>query len=182
LPAALLPAAPEADAKYVSHDGASLGSCKQALDDLKSDMGTLGLAMLAPQKRAAETAEAKRLDKSTSDAPLAVTARGLQDALEQALQLHARYYGLDSGGAVEVNRDFEGLLMEAPVMQAFAQLVNAGFPPWLVLEELQRGGRIADDADLEGLATEWALGQATNEAQGLLIEGNADEDEEATRA
>jgi predicted phage terminase large subunit-like protein len=38
----------QAKVEYVSHDGASLGSVKQALDDLKSDMGTLGLAMLSP--------------------------------------------------------------------------------------------------------------------------------------
>jgi len=150
---------PQGDAKYVSHDGASLGSCKAALDDLKSDMATLGLAMLAPQKRIAETAEAKRLDKSTTDSSLAVAARALQDAIEKALGFHARYLGLPDGGSVEINREFERLLLDAPVMQAFAQLVEAGFPTYPVLEALQRGGRIPADMDLDVLNVMWMMGR-----------------------
>ena len=144
----------QAKAYYASHDGASLGSVETALNDLKSDMGTLGVAMLAPQKRTAETAEAKRLDKSTSDSALATVARGVQDAIEQALLFHARYMGLDAGGSVTINRDFEGLLMDAPVMSAYAQLRNAGFPARPILQALQAGGRIPEDEDLEMLELE----------------------------
>ena len=150
---------PAAKAQYVSHSGAALGASKTALDDLKSEMGTLGLAMLSPQKRSAETAEAKRLDKSTSDSSLSVAARGLQDAVERAFGFWARYLGMTdegAGGSIEINRDFEGLLMDAPVMTAYAALVNAGFPERVVLEALQRGGRISEDADLEELEMEMA--------------------------
>ena len=160
---------PNGDAKYVSHDGASLGSTKQALDDLKSEMGTLGLAMLAPQKRAAETAESKRLDKATSDSALSVTARGLQDGLENALKFHANYLGGGQvGGSIEINRDFEGLMMDAPVMTAFATLVQAGFPPRPVLEALQQGGRIQPDEDLDSLEMEWLAQAAAQEVQAQL--------------
>lgn len=155
---------PGATMRYVSHDGSSLGSVKSALDDLKSDMGTLGLAMLAPQKRAAETVEAKRMDKATSDSALSVSVRGLQDGVERAMYFHARYLGLESGGSVTLNRDFEGLLMDAPVMTAFATLVNAGFPARPVLEALQQGGRIGEDADLDLLEMEWTMGKATLQA------------------
>lgn len=154
---------PNAKAEYVSHDGASLGASKQALDDLKADMGTMGLAMLAPQKRVAETAEAKRLDKATSESALAVTARGEQDAVEVALGYHAKYLRLPSGGSVQINRDFEGLLLEGNVMDAFARLVTAGFPPGPVLRALQMGGRIAEDEDLEALELQWMAGAAANE-------------------
>lgn len=142
----------QAKAQYVSHSGDALESSKTALDDLKSEMGTLGLAMLSPQKRSAETAEAKRLDKSTSDSALSVTARGLQDCVERVLGFWARYLKIDSGGgSIEINRDFEGLLMEASVMTAYATLVNAGFPPRMVLDALKRGGRILEDTDLDEL-------------------------------
>jgi hypothetical protein len=153
----------QAKAGYVSHDGAALGSSKAALDDLKADMGTMGLSMLSPQKRAAETAEAKRLDKSTSDSSLAVSARAEQDAIENALQFHANYIiGAKEGGSVTINRDFEGLLMDAPVMTAFAGLVNAGFPPGPVLKALKEGGRISSDEDLEELELLWMVGSETN--------------------
>ena len=150
--------------EYVSHDGAALGEAKAALDDLKADMGTLGLAMLAPQKRTAETAESKRLDKSTSDSALSVTARALQDGIENARGFHAKYLrGTPEGGSITINRDFEGLLLEAPVMAAFAALVKAGFPPRPVLLALQRGGRIEADADIDQLEMEWMMGIALND-------------------
>jgi hypothetical protein len=142
---------PNAKLAYVTHDGQALAGVRESLDRLESTMGTLGLAMLAPQKRATETAEAKRLDKATSDSALAVSARGLQDGVERALGFHARYLKLDDGGSIVINRDFEGLLMDAPVMQAYAQLYAAGFPIRAILEALQAGGRIPADADLDEL-------------------------------
>ena len=162
---AVLVPEPGATMDYVSHDGASLGAVKAILDDLKSEMGTLGLEMLAPQKRAAETAQAKQMDKATSDSSLAVSARGLQDGLERALGFHARYLRLPDGGSIEINRDFEGILMESNVMSAFAQLVGQGFPPRPVLEALQGGGRIDEDEDLDALEMEWLAGTAAKQAQ-----------------
>lgn len=156
---------PQASLNYTSHNGAALGSVKAAIDELKADMGTVGLAMLAPQKRTAETAEAKRLDKATSDSALAVTARAVQDAVEKCLYFHARYLkGQPDGGSITINRDFEGLVMESPVMSAYAQLVGAGMPPRIVLEMLKAGGRIPDDADLDALELEWQAGAAAAEA------------------
>jgi hypothetical protein len=169
---------PSAKLAYVSHDGASLDNCEQALETLKADMGTLGLAMLAPQKRTAETAEAKRLDKATSDSALSVTARGLQDAFERALGFHARYLRLDSGGSVEINRDFEGLAMDPAVMTAFAALIGQGLPWELALEQLQKGGRIAEDVDVETVALEIASARAA-EAE-LQREQRVGELEDAT--
>ncbi len=154
---AIIDSNPDADAKYVSHDGAQISSTKGALDDLKSDMGTLGLAMLSPQKRSAETAEAKRLDKSQSDSALSVTARGVQDGGNRALHFHAKYLKLDSGGSMEVNRDFEGLLMDAPVMAAYAQLVTVGFPPEAVAKMLKQGGRLPDDMTIEQIIEEMEI-------------------------
>lgn len=151
-------------AAYVSHDGAALGSVKAALDDLKSDIGTLGLAMLAPQKRTAETAEAKRLDKATSDSALSVTARALQDGIERGLGFHARYMGLEDGGSCEVNRDFEGMAMDPAVMGAFAALIAQGLPWDLALDQLQKGRRIAEEVDTETVALEIATSKAADQA------------------
>src|SRR3990167_2272823 len=154
---------PQAKLSYVYHDVSTLAEHKAALDALKSDMGALGLAMLAPQKRTAETAEAKRLDKATSDSALAVAARGLQDGIERALGFHARYLSLADGGSIAVNRDFEGILLDAPVMTAYATLVAAGFPRRAVLEVLKQGGRIPPDANLDELEMEWAAGSMADE-------------------
>lgn len=152
---AIMAADPNAKAMYVSHDGQSLGACKQALDDLKTDMATLGLSMLAPDKRAAETAQAKRIDKGTSDSSLAVMARALQDAAERALGFHAKYLGLPSGGSVTINRDFESMTMTPELMNAWAAFIATGFPKEEVVEALKQSGNLSPDADTAAIVRQW---------------------------
>lgn len=145
------------DAKYVSHDGAALGAVKQSLDDLVSHIASLGLSMLSSQKRTAETATAKRIDKKASDSALAVTARGLQDGLERALGFHAKYLKLPEGGSVEINRDFENLTLDAQTISALSALVEKG---QLTIETLWKmlaaGNVLPDDFDDEEEKSELA--------------------------
>jgi hypothetical protein len=117
---------PDAKLEYVSHDGAALGESQKALADMKADMATMGLAMLSPDKRAAETAEAKRIDKSTSDSALAVTARGLQDGAERAAGFHAKYMKLETGGSITINRDFENMTLSPQQISALSAMVRDG--------------------------------------------------------
>lgn len=161
---------PQSSASFQSHSGASLQQCKQALDDLKSDMGTLGLTMLAPQKRVAETAESRRIDKSTSDSTLGVTARSDQDAIEQALQFTANYMNLPEGGSITINRDFDQMAMDPAVMTAYATLIGQGYPLDVALEMLKRGKRLPEDADVEALEMQMIAEQAAKEEQRKLEE------------
>jgi hypothetical protein len=153
----------QGDAKYVAHDGAALEQTKQALDDLKGDMATLGLSMLAVQKRTAETAEAKRIDEKATNSKLAVTARGLQDGLERALYFHARYLKLESGGSIEINRDFEELQLAPQEMAAYASLLAQGYPMRYVLAEMQRRGRIEATENIEDALDEIAANKAAED-------------------
>lgn len=136
------------DAKYVSHDGQALGSSKAMLDDLKADMATMGLAMLAPSKRVAETADAKRIDKAATDSSIAVMARGLQDAIERCLQFHANYLRLPEGGSVTVNRDYDQLALSAQQVQALSALVaNGQLSLETLWQTLAQGNVLPDDFD-----------------------------------
>jgi hypothetical protein len=158
---------PDAKAQYVSHTGDALGSVEKALENLKADMGTLGIAMLAPQKRSAETATAHRQDKSTEDSALAVTARGLQDGLERALQFHANYMREKTGGSVTVNREFDRPSMEAAMLTAWGSAVsNAGVPAKYMIADMQRTGLIPSEDDPEQIADEMdAARQAREDAE-----------------
>ncbi len=162
-------------AMYISHSGQSLASVKQALDDLKSDMGTLGLSMLSPSKRSAETAQAKRLDKATEDSALAVTARGLQDGLERALGFHARYLRLDTGGSVAINRDFDEQSMQADMLTAWTGAVtNAGIPARYMITDMQEGGLIDGGEDVDEIVAEMeANAQAKQDAQTQAMQDRA---------
>lgn len=158
---------PAADAKYVSHDGQALSECRLAMNDLRSDIATLGLSMLAPDKRAAETAEAKRIDKSTHDSSLAVSVRGCQDGLERALGFHARYYQLDmeEGGSVTLNRDFELLTMSADDITALSNMVAAGqLSIETMWERLKEGNVLPDDFDPDDEKARIAADEAVRRA------------------
>ncbi len=157
---------PDGDLKVVEHTGTALGSSKQALDDLKSDMATLGVAMLSSQKRAAETAEAKKIDKAGADSALAVSARGLQDGAERAMGFHARYYRLPSGGSITINRDFGDTSLDPAMLTAFVSAVSqAGIPVRLLLELLKRGNLIAAETNIEELEAEIMANVAAKEAE-----------------
>jgi hypothetical protein len=132
-------------AMYVSHDGASLGAVKASLDDLVAQIATLGMSMLASEKRAAETATAKRIDKSATDSALAVTARGLQDAVERALGFHARYLKLPSGGSITINRDFEQLVLDTQQIGALSALVVNGHLTVETLWKMLAAGHVLPD-------------------------------------
>jgi hypothetical protein len=131
----------DADVKYVEPAGTSLAECRAALELAKADMAMRALQVLAPDKRAAETATAKRLSKSTTDSVLAVCARGLADAIERGLGFHARYLGIPDGGSVEINRDYDILGADAQMISALGILLDRGnFPPQFIIEEMQRLG------------------------------------------
>lgn len=147
--------APDGKAMYVSHTGAALDSSKAALDDLKNEMAVLGVAMIATRKNAPETVEAKRIDRGSFDSALAVTARGLQDAAERAFDFLAHYLGLEGGGSIAINRDFENMTMQADMLTAWtAAVATAGVPERLMLTAMQDGGIIDPEEKIDALELE----------------------------
>ena len=160
---------PAASAAYVSHDGASLGACKAALDDTVRAIADLSLAMLASEKRAAETARAKEIDKGATDSKLAVTARGLQDATERALGFHARYLRFPSGGSIVINREFTDQTMPPELLTAYVGAIqNAGLPVRILTQAMQDGGLIGADEDLDLLDAEMEAAAAAKEEQARI--------------
>ncbi len=116
-----------ASAQLLESSGASLASTRQDLQDCESRMAALGLAMLVRETRAAETAQAKLLDKSESDSSLSVIARRVEDAVNEALAVHADYLGAELGEArVEINRDFHESLLDATMIGQLSALVASG--------------------------------------------------------
>ena len=153
---------PAATATYQSHSGASIAEVTKVIEEGKADMAALGLSMLAPDRRAAETATANKLDKSSQDSKLGRTARGLQDCLERALYFHARYLKLPSGGSITINRDFDNNAMDAATMQAWGSLATAlGLPVRLMLDILKQGGRLdKSEQELDQIADDIEANQA----------------------
>lgn len=137
-------------AQYMEPMGHALPESRAELQDIEQRMGSLGLAMLQRQSRAAETAAAKRMDKAAGDSQLARAARNLQDCLESALFFHARWLGLEDGGSIEINRDYDTSPLEANLVRALSELESRGqLTLRTLLTALKTGEVIPDSVDVD---------------------------------
>ena len=118
---------PEARAEMLEMQGPALTANREQLMDYKRDMAQLGLNMLMRETSAAETAEAKRLDRSGQDSILAAFASAYEDALNMALYYHLQYRGLVwDGEGIALNRDYVAEPMDAATIQTLSLLVSSG--------------------------------------------------------
>jgi len=135
--------------EWVEHKGMALSESRTELRDIEQQMANLGLAMLAAQPRAVETAEAKRIDAAAQNSQLATAARALQDALELAWQFHALYLGA-TPPEVAWDTDFERLTLEAADIAAYSAMVTAGqLSVETMWQRLVQGGALPDDFNPE---------------------------------
>jgi len=102
------------------------------------------------QKLSAETAEAKRIDRSQGDSTMMVIAQNMQDAIDNCLQYHAQFLGESQAGSCMINRDFLGTRLEPQEIQALLQLYTAGtITQETLLTQLAEGEILGDDFDIE---------------------------------
>ena len=128
----------------------ALAATAKQLIEFEKQMSALGLSMLQHQTRAAETAEAKRIDKAEQDSALSTAARSCQDAIEVALGFHAQMLGLPSAGSIVINRDFERLSLDAQEIRAYTELVGSGSISLETFWNIMRdGGALPDNFDPE---------------------------------
>lgn len=135
---------------FAETTGAALGAARTDLEDLKAQMATLGLSLLAGPSTQPTTATEQLITKVQADSDLATAARSLKDALEQALLLTGLYLGMEEGGSLELESMTDGLTLTAQELQAYSAMVANGQlsieTMWSVLE---RAGRLPDDFDPE---------------------------------
>lgn len=149
----------EASAKFewAELSGSSMAQLEQGVDEKLGQMAKLGMAFLATDTRAAETAAAKRLDATAENSTLATAAQGIEDAVNLAFEYHAWYLGIEKAGApvLTISRDYESTAMDPATMTAYVSAVqSAGLPIRLLLEAWQAGGRIGPEEDLDALEAE----------------------------
>lgn len=151
--------------------GSSMEQLEKGIDEKLGQISKLGMAFLATDTRAPETAEAKRLDATAENSTLATAAQGIEDAANLANEFHAWYLGIEKAGApvVTISRDYESTAMDPAAMAVYIQAVrDAGLPIRVLLEAWQIGGRIPPDADLEELELEMEAAKAAADEQKRL--------------
>jgi hypothetical protein len=141
---------PAAKLTYVEHSGAAIEAGRNDLKDLELQMQVLGLQLLMPQPKQTATGEIR--DDVKENSQLAMMAKALEDALEQALSDMAEYDGMgkDAGGSLVVNTDFG---IAAGATADLDTLINAAriskITNETLLKELKRRGVLSDDLVIE---------------------------------
>jgi hypothetical protein len=140
----------EGKAQYIEPSGNSFKSQFERLQQLERQINELGLSAVLGQKLSAETAEAKRIDRSQGDSTMMVIAQQVQDLIDNCLRFHADYLGIQQAGSSYVNRDFLGARLEPQEITALLQTYTAGvISQKTLLDQLAQGEVLGDDFDVE---------------------------------
>jgi hypothetical protein len=141
----------EGRAEYIEPAGKSFESQFRRLEQLAMQINELGLSAVLGQKLSAETAEAKRIDRSQGDSTMMVIAQNMQDMIDNCLQWHATYLGnATAAGSSYVNRDFLGARLEPADINSLRDLYVAGvISQETLLRELAEGDVLGDNFDVD---------------------------------
>lgn len=148
--------------------GSGMAQIVEGRDEALRQISKLGVSFLATDTRAAETAEAKRLDATAENSTLATAAQGIEDGVNLAHEITAWYLGIEKAGApvLTISREYESTGMPADLLTAYVGAVaNAGLPPRLLLNAMQQGGLISADVDIEELALEMEVNRIQADEQ-----------------
>jgi hypothetical protein len=138
-------------AEYIEPGGRSFEYQFKRLEQLAAQINELGLSAVLGQKLSAETAEAKRIDRSQGDSTMMVIAQNMQDMIDNCLQFHAEYLGGGvAPGSCYVNRDFLGSRLEPQDIQSLLALYTSGtITQETLLQQLSDGEVLGDDFDVD---------------------------------
>lgn len=140
----------EGRAEYIEPDGKSFEAQFRRLEQIAHQINELGLSAVLGQKLSAETAEAKRIDRSQGDSTMMVIAQNMQDLIDNCLAHHAHYLNISQIGSSYVNRDFLGARLEPAEIQSLLALYTAGtITQKTLLDQLYEGEVLGDDFDVE---------------------------------
>ena len=140
---------PAARASYLEFSGQGLQSLETALVEKQENMAVLGARILEVSKKAAETAETTRLNKSGDTSTMISIAGAVESAVTIALQQMAVWLGHDPEQvSVEINRDLLDSTMDPQMVTALLKLFQEGITSKETLyKQLQQGELLPDDFD-----------------------------------
>lgn len=141
----------EGRAEYIEPAGRSFDYQFKRLEQLAAQINELGLSAVLGQKLTAETAEAKRIDRSQGDSTMMAIAQNMQDMIDNCLQFHAAYLGnATAAGSCLVNRDFLGSRLDPADVKSLLELYTAGtITQETLLQQLADGEVLGDDFNVE---------------------------------
>jgi hypothetical protein len=152
-PRAVIDVPKDGDVEWLTPEVDVLDPAMKQLQQNEAAQGAMGLQFLTPDTRAAETAEAKRLDATAENATLASIGRRAADPLEEAWGFTAEFSSRPGApvkaGSVTIHTDFEETVMDPQTMQAFGALARDGkLSLETLLGALIKGKRLPEGFDI----------------------------------
>ena len=140
---------PEGGASYVEPAANSFDALQAELAELESQIGNLGLAILARPKASAESGTKAAIDRADTNSMLAQISINAEQALQQAMDFAGEYAGVEPP-QVSIDRDFNAGELDGPQIAQFISLYNANIlDKETTLKLLKRGEVLQDDADID---------------------------------
>lgn len=180
-PMVLVQVAEQGEFGWTELAGTALEQVEKGVHAKEQQMAAMGVSFLSRDTRAAETAEAKRLDAAAEDSTLATAAQAIEDALNLALEHHAWYLGLSAEDAptIALNRDYENVQLTPQHAQAIAALIQAGMPIRQAVATLVIGGFLtATEDEIDLITLEWEAGRMALDARAAEAASDSNDDED----
>jgi hypothetical protein len=119
---------PEAQSKafYLEFTGQGLGELREALRSKEAMMATLGARILAPEKRAAESAQTASIHRSSENSVLASISQSISIGLTHVMEYLRDWSGVTGDVKVKLNRDFIPNSMTAQDLDSLVKAWQSG--------------------------------------------------------
>jgi len=137
-----------ADMKWVEHTGKAIEAGRTSLEDLVDDMRLAGAKLLQKEKQATKTATQAEEEAAQEMSPLETMAGQFEDAIDQILQLFARWQNMPEGGHSQVNGNFDIDYNTAVTLPVLVNMAAQGrLSDETLFAEVKRRGVLNPDLD-----------------------------------
>lgn len=137
-----------AEVKYVEHTGKAIEAGRASLQDLENQMRAMGAELLV-ETQVQSTATQNNIEDGEAKCQLARMVEGLEDALDNAVDIMHRWVSMEFEGGVDIYDDFaSGAIMQAagPFLISLVQAVESGIlSKEDAFAEMQRYGIVNPD-------------------------------------
>lgn len=141
---------PKARAEWLVCDSINFEAQERHIATIEAQMKSLAISAMVGSKDVAESGIAKQLDRTQSDAMLAVLAQSLQDTIDSCLEIHCQYMGVSNPPACQVNRDFQLSKLTAEEVKTYSELEQIGqITKEQLLASLVDGEWLAEETDID---------------------------------
>jgi hypothetical protein len=117
---------PQSKAFYLEFTGQGLAELREALRSKEAMMATLGARILAPEKRAAESAQTANIHRSSENSVLASIAQSISIGLTHVMEYLRDWSGVNGDVKIELNRDFIPNSMTAQDLDSLVKAWQSG--------------------------------------------------------